>query len=64
MGIKAIATQVIMAFIGNIMETAKISRNTTRQTSKSWLVTKPRMVSTSEVHLWMILPVWFSMCHW
>ena len=37
-------------------------KNTVRNTSKSWVTTKFLMTSTSEVHLWIISPVWFLSC--
>ena len=45
------------ADIDDIIERAKNSRKTVRQTESSWFATKLRMVSTSEVQRWMISPV-------
>ena len=57
MGMNSTATRDSLTFIENIMERYRMMRNTVRTTSTSWLHTKLRITSTSEVHRWMISPV-------
>ena len=62
MGIKAREISDMDTFMENMMPRYSAMRNTVRTTSTSWLQTKPRMTSTSEVHRWIISPVEWALC--
>ena len=61
-GRKARATREIFTLMGNMRTKETKTRNRTRKASRHWVVTKLRMTSTSEVHRWMISPVWWAVC--
>ena len=61
-GRKPAAMRVIFPFMESITASEKPTRKTTRNTSSSWLVTKLRTTSTSEVQRWMISPVLWRTC--
>ena len=61
-GRKARATREIFTLIENMRTKETKTRNRTRKASRHWVVTKLRMTSTSEVHRWMISPVWWAVC--
>ena len=46
----------------SMMPVYSAMRNTVRSTSMSWLHTKVRITSTSEVHRWMMSPVAWAVC--
>jgi len=61
-GKKAAAASVICTFMENMIPRYSTIRKQIRNTSGSCLHTKLRITSTSEVHLWMISPVWCFTC--
>ena len=63
-GIKVRDTRASFQFITSMMPTYSATRNRVRSTSISWLHTKVRITSTSEVHRWMMSPVAWAVCHW
>ncbi len=57
MGINSAAIQDSLRFIENIIDIYSTMRKTVLNTSTSWLHTKLRITSTSEVQRWIISPV-------
>ena len=61
-GTKMTATSEILTFIVNMMVMVMTIRKLMRNTSTICALIKLRITSTSEVHRWMISPVWWAVC--
>ena len=62
MGMKASATRESLTFIENMMQRAKTIKKLVRNTSSTWFERNRLTDSTSEVHRWMMSPVWWLTC--
>ena len=62
MGTKAMDTRASRQSMTSMIPTYSTTTNTVRSTSMSWLQTKVRITSTSEVHRWMMSPVAWAVC--